>query len=97
MNGVIVTGMKMPKCCSGCPILDSEYGECQHTYVATTWNEEDGRPPNCSLKSVEGLIEKINEMDFDFGDYYDHTEKIQDMVIKVIKEYCEVTEWKEYR
>lgn len=42
-------------------------------------------------KSIDELIEKINGMDFDFGDYYDHTETIQNMVIKVIKEYCEVT------
>lgn len=40
------------------------------------------------MKSIDGLIEKIEQMDFDFGDYYDHTNEIIDKVVGAIKEYC---------
>ena len=36
---------------------------------------------------TDHLIEKIAELDFDFGDYYDHTEEIREKVIETIKKY----------
>jgi len=36
---------------------------------------------------LDKIIAEIAQMDFDFGDFYDHTETIIKMVLKVIDKY----------
>lgn len=46
-----------------------------------------------SIKALEreDILDKIRteieQMDFDFGDFYDHTSTIREMVLKVIDKY----------
>ena len=102
MNGVIVTGMEMPDCCAECVIKDcctSPYrivNGIDNKFEYCEWK----RAKDCHLKSVEGLIEKINEMK-PFDNDKDKVVWIDAKpvpmvclsdVIEIIKEYCEVTE-----
>ena len=36
------------------------------------------------LSAIEKIKAEIGDLDFDFGDFYDHTTKIREMVIEVI-------------
>lgn len=49
----IITGMKMPKCCVGCPIFDGEYGECK-LIPSDAWDFDadpfEERHKDCPLK-----------------------------------------------
>lgn len=38
-------------------------------------------------KVFDDLKEEIKQMDFDFGDFYDHTDTIREMVVEVIDKY----------
>lgn len=82
MNGVIVTDMEMPKTCMKCKdfVTYSIYdGYCiklkKHMHVTDSTKE---RCPDCPLKSIEGLIEKIESQ----------TMISKKSVIGLIKEYC---------
>ena len=58
-------------------------------------NEEMALMANIAVdmqdKKVDEVLDKIRaeieSMDFDFGDYYDHTDEIIEMVCKVIDKY----------
>ena len=60
---VIVTGMNMPKCCHwDCVLCREDGGACiLGTYDKTTDTKVE-RPKECSLKSVDGLIDDIYNM-----------------------------------
>lgn len=54
---------------------------------------KDNVPMNIAIKALEQMnaldkiVAEIESMDFDFGDYYDHTNEIIEMVCKVIDKY----------
>jgi len=89
--GVIISEMKMPKncvCCNdigireilGCKLIFSGCANC-------------GRHPYCPLKSVDGLIEKINKLAYSETEYgieeFDASKIVRlDDLIEIIKEYC---------
>ena len=39
------------------------------------------------LERIDKIRAEIESMDFDFGDYYDHTAEIKEMVCKTIDKY----------
>ena len=86
---VIITGMDMPKNCTfceyhanfGCPM-----GIC---------SKLDDRPDDCPIKSVDELIEKIQNIPNDettmpIGtyDYVMGAENERKVILKIIKDYC---------
>ena len=86
---VIVVGMEMPKSCGECNA--SGTGVCRKWFDV----KEIGlkRSEHCPLKSVEGLIEKINKLSYSEAEYgveeFDASWVIRfDDLIEVIKEYC---------
>ena len=95
----VIVGIDMPKSCAECPICHPKGKDepwnfaCFHKMLdidINKWDEE--RHIDCPIKSIDGLINKVYQLDFDYGDYYDHTSEIQDKVIATIREYCEVKE-----
>lgn len=62
--------------------------------LKNTWNEKKCKEIVEALEEWEeqgSVLDKIKadieQMDFDFGDYYDHTDEIIEMVCKVIDKY----------
>ena len=49
----------------------------------------------CKVDILDNLKAEIEQMDFDFGDYYDHTDEIIEMVCKTIDKYRAESEDKE--
>ena len=93
---VIITGMKeLPKSCfSICPLLDGEYGTCQYSdMINTTWDEEQGRPVNCPLKSVKGLLAEISKCSITYPSEEEKLDEAYNQglvtAMEIIKEYCE--------
>lgn len=41
----------------------------------------------CKYEVLDKIRAEIEQMDFDFGDFYDHTRMIREMVLKVIDKY----------
>lgn len=82
----IITKMERPKGCGGC-----EYLTCE-VWKRRNW----GYPPpdDCPIKSVDGLIEKIESkiVPNDGEGSYDTSNIGLRKAIRMIKEYCEVTE-----
>ena len=90
---VIATGMDMPKSCWECPLTE------KMSCFNFDFEDSEKRPKDCPLKSVEGLIEKINNLSDTIrgirsdGNCFFTPEE----VIKIIKEYCELEESNEQR
>lgn len=92
---------ELPQGCDSCFCSYVDY--CYEEYVlwcgaldeCVTGNQYD-RPNNCPLKSIDGLIEKINEQEFTHhnGDnhWYMTPAEIKEIVGNIIREYCEVEE-----
>lgn len=89
---VIVTGMDMPERCHTCGLKLK--GTCPRLIKSVSVLQKT-RLEDCPLKSIDGLINKVYQLDFDYGDYYDHTSEIQDKIIATIKEYCDTVNGKE--
>lgn len=92
---VILTGRDMPDSCESCRL---QFSNCDIRYnlgviESTRLKLDKKRHPDCPLKSVEGLIEKIRKMPNDNPSYW-HTCDVVDRedLIEIIKEYCEVSE-----
>lgn len=97
--GVIIKNVEMPKNCCDCACHNGENGECQVTGSRDTWCNEP--PRSCPIKSVDGLIEIIEQAKQYKGrsgnpyiDAHDvgldrHFDLGLDKAIKIIKEYCE--------
>ena len=80
---VIITGIDIPdKCQWECPFCNGEGGEC---LISNEWTSNETRPDGCPLKSIDGLIEAIN--DHRVMSFY-----TKEHAISKIKEYCEMTE-----
>ena len=78
---MIVTGMEMPKFCGECNA--SGTGVCRKWVSVKELGSK--RSELCPLKSVDGLIEKLNEC----ADNKSTGEQVGiDLAIDVIKEYC---------
>jgi len=95
MSGVIVTGMDMPKYCGSCDM--SGTGACRKWMCLTSLEIGKKRAEDCSLKSIDGLIEKIENIDrYATNNGHDiwlkTPEDIKKEVVKIIKEYCGVEE-----
>lgn len=98
---VIVAGMDMLKHCYDCPIC-YDYMGCSITGNGLDWENCDKvRLENCPLKSIDGLIEKIqNVSDIEpliqggayYGNRYKKADQLKNEIIEIIKEYCEVKE-----
>ena len=96
---IIVTGMDMPKYCGSCDM--SGTGVCRKWMCLTSYEMGKKRAEDCSLKSIDGLIDKINSKKIYKGrayysDMHDaDMDKIHDIAldkaIKIIKEHCEVS------
>ena len=90
---VIVTGMDMPKeKCDGCSFRLGGGSDYCTKMDDKTWVIQELKI--CPLKSVEGLIEKVEKLkpnNPNFEHYTGETRAINS-VIEVIKEYCEVKE-----
>ena len=95
---VIDTKMNIPKGCWSCSnlrALDPETDVCRLTEerfedrLSLSHNRHD----KCPLKTVEGLIKRIENLDhvWVFDEGLTATDK-RDIVINAIKEYCEVKE-----
>lgn len=89
---VIVKGMDMPKSCKKCPAFATtacELWSKQKTYSDQMSKKHD----SCPLKSVEGLIEKIEtDMSHYMYDDYGNTTAEHDVLAGIIKEYCGLEE-----
>lgn len=89
---VIVTGMMMPKLCKGCKLHNTCW--CNVTKETDFSHEEIaeiGVHNCCPLKSVEGLIEKIEQQKvISLFKGLSGAEEMKGMndCIKIIKEYC---------
>ena len=53
-------------------------------YCDTLRDLVNNAPTVCDIKQIRA---EIGQMDFDFGDFYDHTDKIIEMVLEVIDKY----------
>ena len=87
---VIITGMDMPNTCHKC-----KYSKCY--FYGKAWQTIDGtkdyrsnRDKTCPLKSIKGLIKKI-EQEIDDNPYASLGEYRAGLYkgIEIIKEYCE--------
>lgn len=87
---VIITGMYEPECCKDC-YLSAGYG-CELKGQIMTTAEMQKRDPDCPIKSVDGLINKLADMaDSDaYGDYQLGTNYGLMLTAKIVKEYCEI-------
>ena len=83
---VIVTNANMPPTCWNCDFIDGG-DDC---FFLRENAQIESRYENCPLKSVEGLIDYIKDVDRDYR-YNGHNLSI-DGVIEIIKEYCEVSD-----
>ena len=88
---VIVTGIEMPKSCVRCDLCDS--GGYRMALKRQTDKNIYERYKGCPLKSVDGLIEKLNKAgaDNDKSVFKNlHLSYIQGLkdAMKIIKEYC---------
>lgn len=97
---VIVKGMDMPESCSDCPICHCKgKDEPWNYYCSATMNDINiqewdlTRNDNCPLRSVDGLIEKIEtDMSHYMYDDYGNTTTEHDVLVGIIKEYCGLEE-----
>ena len=86
---VIITNMDMPLCCKECCVFDGEYGECRYSSnVKITWDEEDGRPKDCPLKSTDEMIEEIEKLHA-WGDQFGNVYVTFEAVMDIIHKYCD--------
>ena len=46
--------------------------------------DDSNNTEKCSVEPLPDVKQKILAIDFDFGDYYDHTVEIQDKVLEVL-------------
>lgn len=95
MNAVIVTGMNMPTACKDCEYPNCDYYKaewCRHG--ENSINYMTARSDGCPLRSIDGLIERIENKKYDkpFGTEEARHNDTIDMCIDFIKEYCEVKE-----
>jgi len=86
---VIVTKAEIPKTCGSC--------EASGTGVCRKWTYKDcgqKRADDCPLKSIDGLIEKVEQLKKSCANdsYGKCMANAISHVEKLIKEYCEVTE-----
>ncbi len=58
-----------------------EMGKCRYDL------QVDCHAKDCVKCILDKIRTEIESMDFDFGDYYDHTDEIIEMVCKVIDKY----------
>ena len=91
MSAVIITGMKMPYVCDDCH-LSAGYG-CEVTgTILISENMKIGKPLNCPIKSVDGLVDYIKDHSYPIR--YDTNSIEQGMTVtgieQAIREYCEV-------
>lgn len=89
---VIVTGMDMPECCHwDCELCREDGGAC----ILGTYDEKADtkvvRPKSCPLKSVDGLIEKIQTFNNVVKEDFGTSISVSDCIM-LIKEYCGVSE-----
>lgn len=102
---MIQIDMDMPKACNKETYRNGHY-VYEHCKLFETCNKavlfrKNYKPDNCPLKEVpqEPILDKIRaeiaQMDFDFGDFYDHTGTIIEMVLEVIDKYKAESEDKE--
>jgi len=98
---VIVTRMDMPKCCDVCERDCPEKSKIWYLADDKDINNGTAIHPQCPLKSIDGLIEKIqNVSDYEplvqggayYGNRYKKADQLKDEIIDIIKEYCEVKE-----
>lgn len=54
--------------------------------------EEMTKPLDRDIECLDKIKAEIEQMDFDFGDFYDHTDSIVKMVLQVIDKYKESEE-----
>lgn len=100
---VIVTGIDMPKSCDVCSYMetnddlmssDYRYMYCGQPYMGDYVTDYVAcRHPDCPLKSVDGLVERINKLAYSETEYgieeFDASKIVRlDDLIEVIKEYC---------
>ena len=91
---VIVTGMDMPTACKDCEYPNCDYYKaewCRHG--DNSINYMTAKSDDCTLKSIDGLIEKIEQRKSSFletGNWLEAGECMN--LIHIIKEYCEVKE-----
>jgi hypothetical protein len=63
------------------------------TGMSLDWDDAHYEALQMAIKALEQepAIDKIRaeikQMDFDFGDFYDHTDRIREMVLEVINKY----------
>ena len=92
MNGVIITGMDMPKTCGDCELYEVKNStmECRRTgkKVGTSVGCYE-RMKDCHIKSIDGLIEKLKEAK-ESRPKGDIAKPGLSVAIHIIKEYCEV-------
>lgn len=89
---VILTGMDMPNMCGRCKLWDIDRKIC--TRLVQTNEDKMTRRNDCPVKSVDGLIEKMEK----FGGHEkksvyknlnpSYVQGLKD-AIKMVKEYCE--------
>ena len=85
---VIVTGMDLPSKCAYC---DAQFNyECRYTRRHCK-DFFDKRSDDCHMKSVEGLIDAIHKK-ANSGQWNEAVVFGVGLAIKVIKDYCEVSE-----
>jgi len=78
---VIITGMDMPNTCGVCEA--SGTGACHKWHFKESGRKRDD---DCPLRSVEGLIEELEEYARRQGDGWDYG--IVQSAIDIVKEYC---------
>ena len=92
---VIVTGTDMPKTCIDCEYPNCDYYKaewCRHDDY--TINYKNSRGISCPLKSIDGLIEKVEQLKKSCAtdSYGKCMANAISRVEKLIKEYCEVSD-----
>ena len=95
----IVTGMEMPESCSECPICHCKgKDDPWNYYCSATMNDINvqewdlTRYNNCPLKSVEGLIEKIEQAKSNPLNQSPYFDNGLIKAMEIIKEYCGMEE-----
>lgn len=92
---VIVTGMDMPESCKRCPIRYDCYRWIRYLQTQTT-TACNPQMEGCPLKSVDGLIKKIEQQQkvISLLKGLSGAEEMKGMndCIKIIKEYCGMEE-----
>lgn len=83
---VIVTGMDVPKSCGECRCTTDYYDGSTVCCLGANDIDWNNRPIDCPLKSVDGLIEKIEQLKKNL------VRMTATGAEKLIKEYCEVKE-----